>query len=610
MTTPTIEDYLMEASRLAVKQEMTALLKLIDAQKNEAGMQSLEEFYKGEYAFYSGNYESALKHYLQSSAVPQFYFFCFRASAYLFHDLGNLEKAAEFAYKALKIVPDDPMTQAILDKTLPSKASPAEFAQIVEQQPEEDIFLASANQINTNNPVSTMESPMNTESDIFSSPKSQESGVTQALTQRLYSTNQGTKENDPFTKTLKPGSTAFDELKKLALSPAEQQTDMSGTQVLEQRIKNFQHSHIESTRQYLEKAKQRPIQPDYCLYYLNGWPQPNTQWMPYLTEQSRRATGGIFLRWNGKGIAINPGGCFLKHFHAQGLSLRDIDAVIVTSDLPETHVNVKQIYDLCYQLNRVSSELHIIDYYFNYSAFQDLSKILKPHFKQERDTLHSLEMFIDSPDVEKIDLFDGITLHYFLASGEDSFASKRESKEETSGLDHSSLGIRLELKSSSALPQERPSIRIGYISHAAWNPLLAHHLGHCDMLITGFGNTSANDINRFSYNSECLGYYGIYTLLEEVTPRLLLCGEFGGREGDIRLETAQKLRQDYTSTSNRSQRNAPVVLPADIGLQINLKTLQLKCSVSGAWVDPAQARATKTANHFGKLEYLSPNCCY
>lgn len=488
----------------------------------------------------------------------------------------------------------------------------ADLAHIIEQHPEEELFFAQSKQINTNNPVSTMERPMNTESDIFSSPKNQESGVTQALTQRLYSTNQGGKEKDPYSKTSKPGSTAFEELKKLALNTAELQPDASGTQALEQRIKNFQHSQTELTRQYIEKAKNRSLQPDFCLHYLNGWPlqaTPVTQGH-YLTEQSRKTTGGIFLRWNGKGIAINPGARFLEHFHAQGLHLTDIDAVIVTSDLPDTYADVKQIYDLCYQLNRVSTELHIIHYYFNYSAYQDLSKILKPHFKQERDTLHSLEMFIDSPDVEKVELCEGITLHYFLASTEDGYASSRESEEEKNSLDHSALGIRLELRSSAVHAQDKASMRIGYISQAAWNPLLAHHLGNCDILITGFGNTSANDINRFSYNSESLGYYGIYTLLEEVAPRLLLCGEFGGREGDIRLETVQKMRQDYIATSARSQRNAPVILPADIGLLVNLKTLQLKCSVSANWVEPAQARTTKTANNFGKLEYLSPNCCY
>jgi hypothetical protein len=167
-------------------------------------------------------------------------------------------------------------------------------------------------------------------------------------------------------------------------------------------------------------------------------------------------------------------------------------------------------------------------------------------------------MLVDSSDVEKVDLAEGITLHYFSATSRDAFPTRAEAKEVQQ---KPSLGIRLDLNLQDV------SRSIGYLSKTAWNPLLAHHLGSCDLLIAGFGNTELQDYQKLAYLSDCLGYHGIATLIEEVAPRLILCGEFEGREGDIRLEVVQKMRSEYAESS---------ILPADAGLCVNLKTLQVR----------------------------------
>ena len=578
------------------------ILQLIEENRRASESDpSCEDFFRAESAFYNKNYENALKHYLKATSILYFNFFCYRASAYLFHRMNNLEKALGFAQKALRIYPNDYLTLALLEQLYIQNNQQEEAFEIekrIKRLREElsEIQIAKTSR----------EPPMNTESDIFSSPKSQNSEAIQALTQRLYPSNPDLESHDPYANK------ALDESESTSRFMAgEMGLDHTTGQALEQRIKSFQLAQAEITRNYLEQNKIRTQQSDFCLYYLNGWPYskrlvtPYTQSL-YLTEQARKATGGLFVRWNGKGIAINPGSRFLINFHEQGLHIRDIDFVIVTGDQPECYADVKEIYDLNYQLNKMSPELQIIHYYFSHKAFQELSRFLKPHFKQERNSLHSLELFVDSSDVEKIELAEGISLHYFLAATREAFSTAHESKEERAAKNHSGLGIRFELKNIS----EKRSVRLGYIANAAWNPLMAHHLGSCDLLITGFGNTCPNDYNKLSYNSDCLGYYGTYTLLEEVAPRLLLCGEFGGREGDIRLETVQKLRQEYTTHLGKTSRPLPNILPADTGLLIHLKTLEIKCSVNEEWINPAEVKAIKTADAFGKLEFLSPSCCY
>lgn len=386
---------------------------------------------------------------------------------------------------------------------------------------------------------------MQTESDIFSSRKSPEGKGN--LTERLYTSRQ--QEN------------SFEGLQKL-LGAQQETLSKAELEPLECAIHQFREKQSERAQQYLVLRKQ----PEECLTYLHGFVEPG------LTENSRKSSGGLFLRWKGKGIALNPGARFLHQFHAQGLHIRDLDFVIVTH---EDYADVKEIYALNYQLNQLSEEQHVIHYYFPQHACQELSGILKPHFKQERHMLHSLELFEDSSEVEKQELASGITLHYFSAT-------------------KASLGIRLELKS------EEGNRSIGYLSHMAWSPLLAHHLGACDLLITGFGNTEPQDYQKLAYSADCLGYYGTATLLEEVAPKLLLCGEFGGREGDIRLELVQKLRSELAE-----RRQAPVILPADTGLCVQLKTLKVRCSLSQTWSEAASIRVVKKERAFGQLAYLS-----
>lgn len=421
------------------------------------------------------------------------------------------------------------------------------------------------------------------QTDFYSSPSNQGD---QALTQRLYSDH---------THESTQNFSAFEELKKMvAVAPATEDfvrglgEESACSRVLEARIQAFQAEQDEKTQRYLERATRREGN---CLYYLTGWTASSGDDALYLTEQSRKATGGIFMRWNGKGIAINPGANFLKHFHAQGLHIRDLDYVIVTSDHPECYSDIKAIYELNYQINKASRDLQILHYFLNQKAFQALSSVLKPHFKQERNNLHSLELFLDSPEVEKIEIDPGIVLHYFQAASREAFPTGQNEK---GGHTQNGLGIRLDLSDS----KER--MQIGYIAHSCWTSLMAHHLGSCDLLITGFGNTGAQDYQKLAYNSDSLGYFGTCTLLEEVAPRLVLCGEFGGREGDIRLEVIQKLRGENVQSKVRS-----IILPADLGLILNLRSLYVRCTVSGAWIEAAQVNVVKTSQAFGPLAYLA-----
>jgi tetratricopeptide (TPR) repeat protein len=672
-----IEHYLKIAQVLAIRQSkgtsnntFQETLYLIEGcQKEWDQEESYQEFFEGEKAFYKQEFEEAVRHYLKASALIMHPFFCYRASAYLFHDQKNLDKALSYAYRALKMRSDDYMTLSLLEKLLKldqkkEDAQEIHHKLIALEKEAENISISNLQKISNSkeevernfknsvvssndekelsnklcpllqvascslektsspNPGQITEPCMNTESDIFSSPQTRDIESSQTLTRRLYTEQAHDSSFD--SKLPKTFHEAIDNLKKLAHSDVPREDSFLSPNLsndtgletccdnpLEQRIHTFQNTQANWIKKYLDQVHSRQLPEDDCLYYLNGWSIETDSWdQGFLAEQSRQTTGGIYVRWKGKGIVINPGQGFLQHFHKQGLHIRDIDFVIVTDDNSKNYAEAKDIYDLTYQLNKISSDLQIIQYYFSQKAFQDLSRILKPHFKQERHILHSLELFLDSPDVEKIDLAEGIILNYFRTGSRHPLGSSLP-KEDKISPSSSGLGIRLDLKAPSNSTSEDSSVKLGYLcAYAAWNPLLAHYLGHCNLVVTGFGNTTPQDFNRLSYHPEFLGYYGNLTLLEETNPTLFLIGEFGGREGDIRLEAIKKIKQDHSARAAKTSRPLAAILPADVGLCLNLNALQVKCSITQTWVNPHHIKVIKTIDAFGSLKYLSPSCFY
>lgn len=525
------------------------LLQLIElCQESVVADSPYEAFFKGEKALFSGELEQALRFYLQAKQIKPFEFFCYRASAMISQEHGHLEKAHYFAKKALKIMPEDYICKKISDS--------------------EESFLQ------THAPIPYPVQPIDENLAL----------LTLSNASHLYP---AVAENEDSSEG------------KII------QENLSNNDSLEQEIRSFHLRQPALMKSYLKCAEQRHLSKDHCLYILGGASREISSTQAcnglelsqiFSSLQPKSGKEGLFLKWNGKGIAINPGINFLSSLHLQGLHIRDIDVIIVTYEASEIFASIKEIYDLNYKLNQVAAELHIIHYYFNEKAYQFYAPQLKPNFKQERSALHCLELFVDSPDVETIDLGGGILLHYFPTAFQEAFKERRISEP-------SALGINLELTTSQE-GLSLPSIRLGYVGATSWSPLLAHLLGPCDVLVAAFGSTSPSDYGKISYNDDSLGYFGIYSLMEEVRPRILLCTQFDGHEGDIRVEVVQRLRRE-----GKTAEASTVILPADNSFFLNLISNEIACSVSQQPVAAQQVLVVKSPYSFGPLQYLSPTCC-
>lgn len=571
------------------------LFRLIDEYlASQPEQTSQEQMLRGEKAFYQGNYELALKHYLKAHDLPDFHFFCYRASAYVSYKMGKTNKAFFFSKKAIKLHPEDAYTRHIYELLKHLEGEESSSSEIFDSQQEcaQECYSSPDDEpVSSQNAEPSLTQELEELSHIFQERLS--------LNESLFS--QEEKAPSPYYQEKESHPKSYPEYKSERLA--------SNEKGLEERILSFQKEHKDWVSDYREKAKKSRIKNDDLFLVLNGWEQhlESDSTLPHLLQlqQLKKTTGGLYLRWSGKGIAINPGIDFLERLHREGLYVNDIDVVIVTRDTPEAYADLQSIYNLNYQLNRDQHELHIINYYLNQRAYQNVSRILKPNFKQERNTIHCLDLFLDSPDVEKIQINEEITLNYFPTTWGKSNKESSETREYNAS---STYGITLELKHSHRRTLTGSnSLRIGYISGTPWSPMLAAGLGKCDLLVTGVDGTNTADWSRRAYNTESLGYYGIYTLLEEVVPKILVCTEFSGSDGDIRLEFTKKLRRDYAQHIPRTGQSA-AILPGDTGLYINLTNLKVRCSFSNTLIDPDDLHIVKLRDFFGKLQYLSPNC--
>lgn len=635
-----LHDFLAEAQATALREGRVdeALLEAIKSQSNCS--EAHKSFLQAEVAFHQGDYRLALKYYLSAKGVSKHNFYCFRASAFVSEELGRLKKAISYLRQALEICPDDLLCLGKLTELLTKVGENAEAEDIqaklqeasdkapedLNAEPDDGCQVGLADEeiqelSNLFQDDSEESTSMNTEdtqnqdaSVCFAESPATESCDVQADPNTLYfgDSDSGSKLEDAS----RGADQALDKLKQFANSgvsveskaTTEFLSDDLGLGVdsgptLEQRVRSFQRAQVDTMSRYIENHAQRARIDDNFLLVLNGWDYNNKSDKANISLKEcllpapyRRSTGGFFMRWHGKGLVINPGPNFLEKFHQQGLHIKDIDYVVVTQDSPCAYEDVQAIYDLNYALNKMDAQLHIINYYLNQQAHRHLSPRLKPHFKQERNTVHSLELFVDSPDTECLLLHDSITLHYFATSAQE--AGKANSNKSTA------VGIRLALKHEKLGMEDAKVSQIGYVSGTPYSPIVAHHLSACDAIIAGWEHTGPNDFAKLNYNENSLGYYGTASLMEETNAKVILCCEFSGREGDFRVEGVKKLRQEEAFTK---QQKAAVV-PGDTGMVMDLETQCIQCSVTKTFVDASQVRVVKTQDAFGQLKYLSRAC--
>lgn len=375
----------------------------------------------------------------------------------------------------------------------------------------------------------------------------------------------------------------FDEEPLFDSFPEEEEPTAPSVATLIEKIQQGKEQHDDLFYRYAHESRQCAEEERASLLLLDGWEATtSTPTAAFLPELYYRGSTGLLLRWEGRGIAINPGPHFLARLHQSGRSIAEIDFVIVTRCGGVCPAELEEIHALNDRSNRVTGARHVIQYYLEEEAYRSFSQLLEPRYKQERNSVHPLRRYLDSTEIERILLDEGIELSYLFP---------KEQKGE-------GVLARLDLTETKEVRPQKCSI--GYLSGSGWCLEMVALCTGCDLLFASFGRTEVDECEKAYYLSTCLGYYGASTLAHEVRPALLLLGEFDSRSGDLRTDVVGQLRDEC-----RRSGEGVTVLPAEVGLTIDLHQLKVRCTMSEQWAKPDEICLVRPTRPFGPLHLLS-----
>ncbi len=302
------------------------------------------------------------------------------------------------------------------------------------------------------------------------------------------------------------------------------------------------------------------------------------------------AGGGYFLKWQGKGIVIDPGFDFIDNFHDAGYNMREVDAVLVSHNHSDHNYDLSSVDDLRYELHKRWKTLKAED-----QQKHDVSKCL---FVIDEDTAKS---FRD----DKAD-HRGTPLKFTASDCERKRWIKRENglpvtvehfkAEHGDDVPHA-VGMRLRLHGEKG----QPDFILGYTGDTRYVETLPDHLKDCDVLLAHISMPDEEEYeNPDHFKKVHLGYNGLAKLIQEAQPKMVLVGEFWAGLADIRIDLIKGLR-------GRTGNKIPI-LPTGLGFHLKLPSLEVECTGCKKPVRHDQIKIAPATSPFGPLGYLCPLC--
>lgn len=107
----------------------------------------------------------------------------------------------------------------------------------------------------------------------------------------------------------------------------------------------------------------------------------------------------------------------------------------------------------------------------------------------------------------------------------------------------------------------------------------------CDIIIANISGIYEDDILLENKKKKHLGYFGCYQILNDLLGerknsnlKFFFLSEFSNQISDIRFDISRYLQDEINELSDSLHSNRPFVIPAEIGLTVDLNELSIKCS--------------------------------
>lgn len=307
------------------------------------------------------------------------------------------------------------------------------------------------------------------------------------------------------------------------------------------------------------------------------------------------AGGGFYVRWNGVGIAVDPGYNFLKNLGDYSLTLFDINIVIITHDHIDHNHDARLLADMAYQLNRSND----IQWYVDAGTAKFLEMYLEPEFL---DTVHKVSAAsLSLEDVCCLRLNDDIVLKPFKTRHILSPAAPSTGHRGYKYSDRT-FGFLLELTDGSS-----GIYQIGYTSDTSFFSDLPKNLDGVDLLIANISSVYKEELVKEKQNKRHLGLTGIQKLIHGLTvyPRILALSEFWSGIVDIRYDITKFIGTYFSTYAEGSDW---LILPLELGTTVSLPDSTVKCSRCGQY--EKRVYMLRPNAEFDEIIFACQRCIY
>lgn len=371
-----------------------------------------------------------------------------------------------------------------------------------------------------------------------------------------------------------------------------EEVDLNAIEKEQQELKNQLKKHDENritlAIQYIQNNKKK-VNDLSCLKILKRW-SSSTPLLSLGIGKNLGNGGGLFVKWMNKGIVIDPGINFIQNMAERGLSVLDIDYVIVTHDHIDHNRDLLSIMDIKYQCimaARMMPDLsdvekkwitRDINYYIDEATAQHFQKDIR----ENNCKVNEFKKQMNIGNIESINIDSYINLLYFSTSHI---------------INQVTYGIVLQL-----VDDANKMKQIGYTSDTRYFPELCDYFKDADYIIANLSEINLNDLEKKEYKKNHLGYQGCYDLItsSKIYCKYFILSEFWGGRGDIR-----SIITDYLKNECLKKKKIIKILPGDLNLSFDLMDDMVECNKCGKYYAENYIDIICDDNN---IEYLCAKC--
>ena len=290
--------------------------------------------------------------------------------------------------------------------------------------------------------------------------------------------------------------------------------------------------------------------------------------------------GGLFIKWRGNGIIIDPGINFVENMHLCDLNIDDVQTVVVTHNHIDHNGDLMIVDDLLAQMNRRATLYADRDTISSHGE-----ETLQKHFKiHKMGELKNSQIYLTDDKSVMAEYFE--TEHIIDDAGE--------------YIKGVSYGLKITCGGDNS-----EKISIGITSDTRYLKELPDILRDCRYIVANFSETSKEDYEGRTEKENHLGYSGCLKLIKECNEKSTLSepfyiiSEFWGGKGDVRREILRKLREN--SGYKR-------IIPGDIGMTFMLDNDTFLCDFCGKETKLDEIRVVRQKGDYSGLSLLCNEC--